>query len=190
MAPGEALAKSVEKIEQQRKLIDSVQLQGSHYSPRRSRSKSEQETGGVPLVATQPPETATPAAAIPDEKAGRMLSAANIATLKEVRDDLTELAGMEITRSAKALVERCARKLDDLLKTAVGEEAATMTAKEVVATIKDVVANLKPDLQAVVEFVLACTEPERQKVLHTLMTLLRVERMDELAEQYRTLIQA
>lgn len=52
------------------------------------------------------------------EKRGRVISAKNLKILKDVRDDLKELRGMDLPRKADALCERCYGKLEGVIKAA------------------------------------------------------------------------
>lgn len=52
------------------------------------------------------------------DKQGRVLSARNLAALREARDDLGEVCSMELPRAAQALCERCAAKLESVIQSA------------------------------------------------------------------------
>ena len=63
------------------------------------------------------------------EKAGRTLSARNLNTLKQVRDDLKELGEREsdMSRGGQAICERCVTKLGDLISSVGGDDEETST---------------------------------------------------------------
>jgi len=58
-------------------------------------------------------------------KSGRVLSARNVATLRDVADDLEELRGAEgLTRAQRALLGRCADRIRQLIKESGNEDEA------------------------------------------------------------------
>lgn len=98
---GDALVKAVEKINEQRELIDQSQLSGSRYNGRRESSPQvksylEKMTLTYKSIEVEP-------------KAGRSLSKENQRVLKDCCDDLDEVMSKEgnMSRGSMALCKRC-----------------------------------------------------------------------------------
>lgn len=62
----------------------------------------------------------------PENKAGKVISMANMKKLKEVHDDLDELAGMEIPRAAKALAGQCRSAVKGIMDDASSDGEASI----------------------------------------------------------------
>lgn len=78
-------------------------------------------------------------AKLPGDKAGRVLSRTNLAKLKSVHADLTELIDKEddMSRGGKAICESCVLKLSEIITAATGDDETSMVAdvKEAMATV-------------------------------------------------------
>ena len=138
LSVGDALIKAVEKIEEQRELINGVQLEGSHYKPTRSAvtptkafafgNKTEGVVGPAAEVKGTVPGNPTGGsgeyvASVPHTKSGRALSKANEQRIKDARDDVAEIIGIEgISRAAKALATGAAASLNEVLRSVEDED--------------------------------------------------------------------
>lgn len=104
-------------------------------------------------------------------KAGRVLSQRNMEVLQEVVADLEELSSMDMSRSAKALCDRCIDRLQKVL------DAAKPLDEEKSST--DIV------LTDVVNFVLGADQHDLTLVKHTLDLVVNLEAFDMAGEDYR-----
>ena len=109
-------------------------------------------------------------------KAGRTLSKRNLELLKEVHEDLKDLAasdGIE-KRGDKALIERCASKIKKLIdEYGDGEEEKpkSITVEEAMAVVW------------------ACgTEKQKNRMVEMLVAESRAEKLIEVTEQYRAFV--
>jgi HK97 family phage prohead protease len=123
---------------------------------------------GIPLVIT--------------EKGGRVLSQRNYEILKEVAADVAELAGMEISRPAKALCESCANKLQSILDAAKPAEDDDKTEEP---EAKDMPAE-SPDLLDVVHFIISAGESDFAQVKQYVDMIANLDAYSAAGEEYRT----
>jgi HK97 family phage prohead protease len=122
------------------------------------------------------------------EKGGRVLSQRNVDVLEEIVGDLEELSAMDLTRSGEALVERCLKKLRDVLKTAMPDDSEDKQ----MASGNDDQEAIMADMQLsdVVAFILGATKGDRQELKRTLESLSLVDQFDETASDYRCFVEA
>lgn len=176
-----------------------VQVQGiERLTDRKSESVSESAYAGPTLSPSEPRSSSTISTAAvslivdSDTKAGRVLSAANVSMLKDVVEDLDELAGMEIPRAAKALAERCRKRVADLVNASApaGEESIeAVEIKDADEPAERSVIERVPmphSAASVVAWLMEASHKEQQVVLRSIISLSRSDRLNNLAEQYRT----
>ena len=163
-----AIVLALEKIDAQRELITGQQLAGSNYRP----SQRTLDRYGVKALDV--------AGLCFRVKRGRVLSQRNLTALTDVVDDLKELADMDLTRAAKALVNGCAAKVSRVIEDATAgdnpeEEEAGKHAEAwtVAGHIREAVAEATP--------------AQLKRLAPALCARLEVERLDNLAEEYRRL---
>jgi len=116
-----------------------------------------------------------------DTKAGRVMSARNLTLLEEVIADLAELSDMELTRSAKALCERCVKRLNDILDAAKPDDEDD---KDIETEEKDMPAVV-PDIADVVNYVLSAPNGELAHVKHILDLVVNLDAYHVAGETYR-----
>jgi hypothetical protein len=161
-----ALHDALAKIEQQRSLIDSDQLAGSHYRPSKDELSVQTKTLIIQNTITEQP---TP-------KAGRMLSAANLRALNDVRDDIKEVSGMDgLPRAGSALCDRCVARLQTVI------DAATPADDE---KPKEVV-NME---QAVRSFLTEADAAKLHAVRRAVDALIAANESERRSEEYRQLL--
>lgn len=120
-----AVTKAVEKIREQRQLIDDVQMSGSRYVHHREVSEWRPKaavvnlTKRVPIQMTNEQISDDLEAAkkkLDGEKAGRRMSKANESHLREAVDDIGEAMKMDIPRGCKSLCKSAADHVGAVLK--------------------------------------------------------------------------
>jgi len=130
-----------------------------------------------------------------DVKAGRVLSGKNMEMLQEALDDMHELMDMDMSRSGKALVERCIGKLETVLKAAKPiEEEDGKTGKvfanvqfdhdDLTEIVKDAVEP-QTELIDVVGFVLGASQDDLACVKHTIDMVVNLEAYSAAGDDYR-----
>jgi SpoVK/Ycf46/Vps4 family AAA+-type ATPase len=165
---GDALTKSVDKIVQQRTLIDAVQLRGSQYTPHRRElldACAKAYAGGRSGLRT---------------KAGRVLSQRNMESLSECLADLEELADVDgMPRKATALVDRCKKRLGDVIQSAkpMTEDGSRPDAKPKEGS-KEIVG----------EYLAEASSADLKLVRNIVDARLQVEAQQQLADTYRALV--
>lgn len=180
----DAMGRALEKIEKQRSLIDSEQLAGSHYRPSRREADVALEKGmrqidwGDRLQAQQQRRGEDEDSdGGEDTKRGRSISKRNLKTIKEVADDLEDLAAMDLSRAAKALAERGHRKLKDLIDKA---EPAT-----------DEDDDGKSSTIEAAQQVLECGDSRMlERMRRSIVAILEAEDRDREVAEYRELMQS
>ena len=133
---GDHLRDAMKRLEEQRELIDQVQLSDSNFRPRGLRLGTPTQKQTRPAAPKQKAsqgdeapsqggreaasEGQPPAAVL--EKRGRALSRRNRERLQETVDDLAELETTELNRSQMALVRGCEGRLKECLTEAGGDD--------------------------------------------------------------------
>ena len=163
----DALVKALAKVHEQRELINTNQLAGSSYRPRRE----------APVPATKSVGSATVEIAV-DIKAGRVLSTRNYNRLKECLDDVDELLAMELSRPAKAMCERIKRTMAEIMDEATPAEDAPEEAEPKAA-----------DPMAAAEVLLSSEDPVMlERVRHAIDTVLKSHRAANKAAKMKKLL--
>lgn len=184
-----ALVKALEKIDTQRELLDQSQLAGSHFRDMKGltpKAKQYMESlppitlsrvfsnGLFPTVEIKAAERIT----VLGEKAGRVLSAANLKMLTDTLDDMHELLGNEkgISRGGCALCERCVSRLEKVVAACQPSEDEEKPEKEF--TTKDAMAL----------FIAESSEADREKMLAVLQAMESIKATDNKVQQYKALV--
>jgi len=167
-----ALVKAVEKIHSQRELIDQSQLAGSNFRNNKDCStKVKEYMRSLPTLHLKSllAKSAT-------EKAGRVLSAANLKMLQDCYDDLKACVDTDknMARGTQAICERCMGRLEKVIGTASMDNDADEKPKKDV-TVKEAMAL----------FLAESTESDRLKMLAVLQTMESIKASDERVKQYK-----
>ncbi len=183
-----ALIKSLEKIEEQRSLIDQTQLAGSQYKP----SKRECEVSEKQLIDHYNRKHASGGMFTLEEfmeglgsKAGRVISARHLATLKTVHSDLEEMRDMDkVPRAAQAICESCITKLGGVIKAA--DKPMDDDEDKPKPDEEKPKSAVQPTAEEAAEVLLGSADDELLKHIHdTIETLLAIEQQNEKAREYR-----
>jgi hypothetical protein len=174
----DAACKAVDKVHEQRKLIDAIQLQGSNYQPNKEL---------LPSSSKHIFEEAKQMAGM-SVKGGRTLSAKNRDTLQEVRDDLGELADKEeLTRGGQALCKRCMHSLDKMLEQPAETPDDEQPEDEKPAEHTTEVKKNWTANEHAVQFLSKSTPEDQAKMLTILQGVAKVEQRSKLTSDYRKL---
>lgn len=127
-----------------------------------------------------------------ESKGGRTISAANLKTLKDVKDDIDELSGMEIPRAGKALCSRCSSQLQKVIDSASREDKPDNDKPNNKPENKP---EDKPDKWAEVTFETAAsfilchaTSAQQRSLANSLQAIFSVDELDEKAAAYRSFV--
>jgi HK97 family phage prohead protease len=115
------------------------------------------------------------------EKSGRVLSQRNYEILQEVSADINELSAMELSRPAKALCERCAGKLANILDAAKPDEDDDKKTVEPAPYVRE-----ETDVIDVVNFVLGAEQDELARIKETIDLVFNLEAYRAAGEEYRS----
>jgi hypothetical protein len=120
-----------------------------------------------------------------EEKGGRMLSARNLATLKECLDDMDELLekGYDMTRGGVAICERVQRKLASVVDAAGGNEEQEEKQPEAVLEEKQITIK-----EATSVLLANATREQRTKLIQILTTLNEAENRSKRMHQWNAFV--
>jgi hypothetical protein len=140
----------------------------------------EKETEDAGNAEVKAPETWTSTDEVEvEEKAGRVLSKANLQKLMDVRDDLTELNDKEdMSRGGGAICERCTRKLSEVIRAASKEDDE----EDKAPIIEEI--GLK---EAVAIFLHRSDESDRKNMLAILNSMDAAEESHKKGSQFRAI---
>jgi len=112
-----------------------------------------------------------------EEKAGRSISKKNMAVLKEVHDDLTDVCNNEqnMSRGSMALCERCAGKIRKMIDEDEGDASGETAVQEITAK------------QAFAIFLAESSEDQKEKMLSVLQVMKNAQEQNALAKTYKLL---
>ncbi len=183
----EALQKALDKIKEQRQLIDHAQLSGSNYKPTRREFAASGMKGLIIGAAASVDDMGDISDAIKQytvvvegfTKSGRVLSAKNLKALKDVKDDLEELKGMKLPRSGDALCERCVKKLAKVIEDASGGDQEEEKPKGLMDYEVDEIA---------VALLSKAGNEKLRSVAKAIETILAVQDSDAKAEEFAKLV--
>lgn len=186
-----ALVKALEKIDTQRELLNQSQLAGSHFRDMNGLTpKAKQYMSTLPPLSDEKyfshgvfPKVRVTAggetifSTEAGDKAGRVLSAANLKMLADTLDDMHELLASEkgMSRGSCALCERCIGRLEKVVASCQGPQQGDDDDSSKQFTVKEAMAL----------FFAESSETDRKQMAAVLQTMDVIKASEQRLERYR-----